>query len=74
MPHIVVFLNKVDVVDDPELLDLVKSEVRELLSKYNFPGGKIPVMQGSDLLCWRAGTTIRARTQSSIYLRRSTTT
>jgi elongation factor Tu len=42
-----VFLNKVDVVDDPELLDLVELEVRELLSKYNFPGDDIPVIRGS---------------------------
>src|SRR4026208_497287 len=42
VPYIVVFLNKVDAVDDPELLDLVELEVRELLSKYNFPGGDTP--------------------------------
>jgi elongation factor Tu len=47
VPYIVVFLNKVDVVDDPELLDLVELEVRELLSKYNFPGDDIPVIRGS---------------------------
>ena len=41
VPYIVVFLNKVDVVDDPELLDLVELEVRELLSKYQFPGDKV---------------------------------
>src|SRR5215467_4975430 len=44
---IVVFLNKVDVVDDPELLDLVELEVRELLTKYQFPGDKAPVIRGS---------------------------
>jgi len=47
VPAIVVFLNKIDLVDDPELLDLVEMEVRELLSKYNFPGDEIPVIRGS---------------------------
>ncbi len=50
VPAIVVFLNKVDMVDDPELLDLVELEVRELLSKYNFPGDKIPIIRGSALM------------------------
>jgi elongation factor Tu len=49
VPYIVVFLNKVDAVDDPELLDLVELEVRELLSKYNFPGDDLPVVRGSAL-------------------------
>jgi elongation factor Tu len=49
VPFIVVFLNKCDMVDDPELLDLVDLEVRELLSKYDFPGDKIPVVRGSAL-------------------------
>src|SRR6187431_2744684 len=49
VPFIVVFLNKVDMVDDPELLDLVELEVRELLSKNNFPGDDIPVIRGSAL-------------------------
>jgi elongation factor Tu len=49
VPAIVVFLNKVDLVDDPELLDLVEMEVRELLSKYEFPGDDIPVIRGSAL-------------------------
>ncbi len=49
VPFIVVFLNKCDMVDDPELLDLVELEVRELLSKYDFPGDKIPVVRGSAL-------------------------
>jgi len=49
VPHVVVFLNKVDLVDDPELLDLVELEVRELLSKYDFPGDDIPVIRGSAL-------------------------
>ena len=47
VPYIVVFMNKCDMVDDPELLDLVELEVRELLSKYEFPGDKIPVIRGS---------------------------
>jgi elongation factor Tu len=49
VPAIVVFLNKVDMVDDPELLDLVEVEVRELLSRYQFPGEEIPVVRGSAL-------------------------
>ena len=49
VPAMVVFLNKVDAVDDPELLDLVELEVRELLSKYEFPGDEIPVVRGSAL-------------------------
>ena len=51
VPHIVVFLNKVDQVDDPELLDLVEMEVRELLSSYDFPGDDVPVIKGSALKC-----------------------
>jgi elongation factor Tu len=49
VPHIVVYLNKVDMVDDPELLELVEMEVRELLSEYEFPGDDIPVIKGSAL-------------------------
>ncbi|WP_316354982.1 elongation factor Tu [Candidatus Trichorickettsia mobilis] len=49
VPSLVVFLNKVDMVDDPELLDLVEMEVRELLSLYKFPGDEIPVVRGSAL-------------------------
>ncbi|MHC4391643.1 MAG: elongation factor Tu [Planctomycetota bacterium] len=49
VPRIVVFLNKVDLVDDPELLELVELEVRELLSKYDFPGDDIPIVPGSAL-------------------------
>jgi elongation factor Tu len=47
VPAIVVFLNKVDLVDDPELLDLVEMEVRDLLTKYQFPGDKTPIIRGS---------------------------
>ena len=49
VPAIVVYMNKVDQVDDPELLDLVELEVRELLSSYNFPGDEIPIIRGSAL-------------------------
>ncbi len=49
VPKIIVFMNKCDMVDDPELLDLVELEVRELLSKYEFPGDDIPVVRGSAL-------------------------
>jgi len=49
VPKIVVFMNKVDQVDDPELLELVELEIRELLSKYDFPGDDIPIVQGSAL-------------------------
>jgi elongation factor Tu len=49
VPYIVVFLNKADMVDDPELLELVEMEVRELLSKYEFPGDDIPIIAGSAL-------------------------
>jgi len=49
VPFIVVFLNKVDMVDDPELLELVELELRELLSKYDFPGDDIPIIRGSGL-------------------------
>jgi elongation factor Tu len=49
VPAIVVYLNKVDMVDDPELLELVELELRELLSKYNFPGEEIPIVRGSAL-------------------------
>jgi len=50
VPALVVFMNKVDMVDDPELLDLVELEVRELLTSYKFPGDKIPVIRGSALM------------------------
>jgi len=49
VPYIVVFLNKVDQVDDPELIELVEMEIRELLSKYEFPGDDIPIIKGSAL-------------------------
>jgi elongation factor Tu len=55
VPYIVVFMNKVDMVDDPELLELVELEVRELLTEYNFPGEEIPVVRGSALKALEAG-------------------
>ena len=55
VPYIVVFLNKVDMVDDPELLELVELEVRELLSKYEFPGDEIPITRGSALKALECG-------------------
>ena len=55
VPYIVVFLNKTDMVDDPELLELVELEVRELLSNYEFPGDEIPVVKGSALKALESG-------------------
>ena len=54
VPAMVVFLNKVDLVDDPELLDLVEMEIRELLSKYDFPGDDVPIIRGSALPATKA--------------------
>lgn len=56
VPRMVVFMNKVDMVDDPELLELVEVELRELLSKYEFPGDEIPIVQGSALRALEAGS------------------
>jgi elongation factor Tu len=55
VPYIVVFMNKVDMVDDPELLELVELEVRELLSSYDFPGDDTPIIQGSALQALQSG-------------------
>ncbi len=55
VPYIVVFLNKTDMVDDPELLELVELEVRELLTSYGFPGEKIPIVKGSALKAMESG-------------------
>ena len=55
VPYIVVFMNKVDMVDDEELLDLVELELRELLSKYEFPGDDIPIIRGSALQALESG-------------------
>ena len=54
VPYIIVFLNKADMVDDEELLELVQLEVQELLDKYDFPGGEIPFVSGSALLALEA--------------------
>ncbi len=56
VPKIVVFLNKVDMVDDPELIDLVEEELRDLLTLYEFPGKEIPIIRGSALKALEAGT------------------
>jgi elongation factor Tu len=63
VPYIVVYMNKCDAVDDPELLDLVEVEVRELLTKYQFPGDKIPVIRGSALKAGEGD----AKWEKSIY-------
>ncbi len=55
VPHIVVFLNKADMVDEPELMELVEIEVRELLSSYEFPGDEIPIVSGSALKALECG-------------------
>jgi elongation factor Tu len=64
VPYIVVYLNKVDMVDDPELLELVELEVRELLSVYEFPGDDIPVIKGSALQALEASDSNAAETKS----------
>ncbi|MCL2630287.1 MAG: elongation factor Tu [Firmicutes bacterium] len=56
VPHIVVFMNKVDQVDDPELLELVEMEIRDLLNTYNFPGDDTPIIKGSALKAMEAAT------------------
>jgi elongation factor Tu len=63
VPYIVVFMNKVDQVDDPELLELVELEIRELLSSYDFPGDEIPVIQGSALKALESGDPDSAEAQ-----------
>ncbi|MCK4683189.1 GTP-binding protein, partial [Candidatus Bipolaricaulota bacterium] len=55
VPAIVVYLNKIDQVDDPELIDLVEMELRELLSEYEFPGDEIPIIRGSALKAMESG-------------------
>ena len=65
VPYIVVFLNKVDMVDDEELLELVELEVRELLTKYEFPGDDIPVIRGCALKALEAGPTTRRPRRTS---------
>ena len=65
VPYIIVFLNKVDMVDDEELLDLVELEVRELLDQYEFPGDDTPIIRGSALKALESGDRRRARTPSA---------
>ncbi|MEC4685833.1 MAG: elongation factor Tu [Nitrospirota bacterium] len=68
VPYIVVFMNKTDQVDDPELLDLVDLEIRELLSKYDFPGDEIPIIRGSALKALESESTdTGAEEYKSIY-------
>ena len=64
VPAMVVYLNKVDMVDDPELLELVELEVRELLSSYEFPGDDIPIVRARRWRRWRAATRSWARRRS----------
>src|ERR687892_116344 len=53
VPYIVVFINKIDLVDDPELLELVEMEIRELLSKYGFDGDNVPIVRGNSLAAYQ---------------------
>src|SRR5882724_9733472 len=64
VPRIVVFLNKVDTVDDPELLELVELEIRELLKKYEFPGDEIPIIRGQSKLALEHAAEENAGTKS----------
>ena len=61
VPYIIVFMNKTDQVDDPELLELVEMEIRELLNEYDFPGDDIPIIKGSALLALEALTERQGR-------------
>jgi len=67
VPYIVVFMNKVDMVDDPELLDLVELEIRELLSKYQFPGDDIPIVRGSALKALEAPENVDDEAYKPLY-------
>ena len=73
VPALVVFLNKVDMVDDPELIELVEMEVRELLSSYQFPGDNIPIIRGS-ALCALRGQEARARQEAILELMKAVDT
>src|SRR6516225_10087332 len=64
VPRIVVFMNKVDTVDDPELLDLVEYELRDLLKKYEFPGDEVPIIRGQSKLALEKCTEENAGTKS----------
>ena len=68
VPAMVVYLNKVDMVDDPELIDLVEMEIRELLSEYEFPGDEIPIIRGSALKAMESGDPNAEECQSIIEL------
>jgi elongation factor Tu len=68
VPYIVVYLNKVDKVEDPELLDLVELEVRELLSQYEFPGDEVPVIRGSALKAGSAASADAPEAKSILEL------
>jgi elongation factor Tu len=69
VPALVVFLNKVDIVEDPEMLDLVEEEIRELLTKYDFPGDKVPIIRGSGRKALEAeGNPARPETKCIIEL------
>ena len=68
VPHIVVFLNKVDMVEDEELIELVELEIRELLSKYEFPGDDIPIIRGSALKALESGEPEAPETQCIMEL------
>src|SRR5512146_1212440 len=61
VPALVVFLNKVDLVDDPELLELVELELRELLNNYGFPGDEIPIIRGNSLAAYNTPTDADAK-------------
>jgi elongation factor Tu len=74
VPKIVVFLNKIDLVDDAELLELVEMEVRELLTKYRFPGDDTPIVRGSSKLAWPTRPTTRPASRSTSSSRRWTAT
>jgi elongation factor Tu len=68
VPAIIVYLNKTDMVDDPELIDLVESEIRELLKKYEFPGDQIPIIRGSALKALQAKSADDADAKSILEL------
>ncbi|MCW8812786.1 MAG: GTP-binding protein, partial [Chlorobium sp.] len=61
VPRIVVFMNKVDMVDDPELLDLVEEELKDLLTSYEFPGNEVPIIRGSALKALEAAASPEAK-------------
>jgi elongation factor Tu len=67
VPYIVVYMNKTDMVDDPELLELVEMEIRELLSKYEFPGDDIPIVKGSALKALEGGDNADGDEYKSIH-------